>query len=516
MTLLIRNTMVLRDTQSAPEDATDILIEGATIAAIGPGLPAPPGAEVIDGSNRIALPGFVNAHTHSNESFEQGFYDAMPLEVWLAWKYPPFAVPRLPERVHYLRTMLLAIECVRSGVTMVQDDLINGLADPAAFDGSAAAYRDIGLRASITVSMSDKPPLASMLWTDDFLAPDLAEDLSKARALTWDEHLALFRRHHARWNGAGHDRLRVILGPIGPQWCSDRLLAEVAAISVAEGIPVHTHTLESKIHTVQAQMFYGRPMVEHLAALGVLTPHFALNHAVWLTDPEIELIAAHGASITHNPMSNLKLGCGIARIPALRAAGVPIGIGTDGTSTSDRADMFRSLALAAILHRVADLDPATWPDAADAFEMATLGGARTAGRAAEVGRLAPGRKADLMLVDRHDYGLIPLKRPLSQIVYAVNSDAVQSVIVDGRVVMADRRLTQVDEAALKAEIAEEAARYLRDHVPVMEAVARRYDSYWRRTHLRAAATVVPASHAPVRLPCGCTPAATIHTCARLD
>ena len=147
--------------------------------------------------------------------------------------------------------------------------------------------------------------------------------------------------------------------------------------------------------------------------------------------------------------------------------------------------------------------------------MATLGGARTAGRAAEVGRLEPGRKADLMLVDRHDYGLIPLKKPLTQLVYGVNSDAVQSVIVDGRVVMADRRLTQVDETALKAEIAEEAARYLRDHVPVMEAVARRYDGYWRRTHLRAAATVVPASHAPVRLPCGCTPAATIHTCARL-
>ena len=516
MALLIRNTMAVMDAVSAPRDTTDILIEAGRIARIDRGIEAPAGAKVLDGTNLIAIPGFVNAHTHSNESFEQGFYDALPLEVWLAWKYPPFAVPRLPERVHYLRTMLLAIECVRSGITTVQDDLINGLADPQAFDGSAAAYRDLGLRASITVSMSDKPPLVSMLWTDDFLASDLRDELSKARALTWQEHFALFERHYAKWNGAARDRIRVILGPIGPQWCTDDLLQAATELSLARGIAVHTHTLESKIHTVQSEQFYGRPMVEHLAALGVLTPNFALNHAIWLTDPEIALLAEKGSSITHNPVSNLKLGCGIARIPALLKAGVSVGLGTDGTSTSDRADMFRSLGLAAMLHRLADLDYETWTDAADAFHMATVGAARTALLHHDVGRLAVGMKADISLIDRHDYGLIPLKRPIVQLAYAVNSDAVKTVIVDGEIVMEDRALTKVDETALKLEIREEAERYLRDHVPLMETVAKRYESYWRQTHMRAAATAVPASHAPVRLGCSCSEHAMIHTCGRLD
>jgi 5-methylthioadenosine/S-adenosylhomocysteine deaminase len=516
MTLLIRNTMVVVDAVSTPLDKMDILIEAGRIARIDYGIEPPPGAQVMDGSDLIAIPGFVNAHTHSNESFEQGFYDALPLEVWLAWKYPPFAVPRLPERVHYLRTMLLAIECVRSGITTVQDDLINGLTDPQAFDGSASAYRDLGLRANITVSMSDKPPLASMLWTNDFLSPDLKDELSKARALTWQEHLQLFERHFATWNEVSNDRIRVILGPIGPQWCTDDLLQASTEISKARNIPVHTHTLESKIHTVQAQEFYGRPMIEHLAGIGVLTPNFALNHAVWLTDNDIALLAEYGSSITHNPVSNLKLGCGIARIPALLKAGVPVGLGTDGTSTSDRADMFRSLGLAAMLHRVADLDYDTWTDAADAFHMATVGAARTAMLHKDVGRLAVGMKADLTLIDRYDYGLIPLKRPLVQLAYAVNSEAVKTVIVDGDIVMRDRVLTKIDETDIKAEIREEAERYLRDHVPLMERVARRYESYWQKTHMRAAATVVPASHAPVRLACACSEHALIHTCGRLD
>jgi 5-methylthioadenosine/S-adenosylhomocysteine deaminase len=516
MSLLIRKTLIVPDARTAPEDGVDILIRDGRIAAIGQALEPPRDAEVLDGSALIAIPGFVNAHTHSNESFEQGFYDALPLEVWLCWKYPPFAVPRLPERVHYLRTMLLAIESLRSGITTVQDDLINGLADPSAFDGSAAAYRDLGLRASITVSMSDKPPLASMLWADEFLSDELRQELSTARALTWQEHLGLFERHFAKWNGTADDRIRVILGPIGPQWCTDDLLQAVTEVSLARGLPVHTHTLESKIHAVQAEQFYGGPMVEHLARLGVLTPNFALNHAVYLTDREIELIAGAGSSITHNPVSNLKLGCGIARVPALLQAGVPVGLGTDGTSTSDRADMFRSLALAATLHRLADLDYETWTDAQDAFEMATTGAARTARLHKDVGRIAVGLKADITLIERNDYGLIPLKHPVRQLTYAVNSDAVRTVVVDGRIVMRDRVLTQVDEAGLKAEIREEAERYLRDNVPLMEQTAKRYESYWRNTHMRAAATIVPASHAPIRLPCGCTEHATIHTCARMD
>ena len=486
--------------------SSDILIVGNTIAAVGADLAEAAraaGAQRIDCCDRLVIPGFVNAHTHSNESFEQGFYDALPLEVWLLWKYPPFAVARLPERVHYLRTMLLGIECVRSGITTVQDDLINQLSDPAAFDGSAAAYRDLGLRANITTSIWDRSAMSSLLWTDELMTPEQRRDLGNLPNVNWRDQIALFERNYEKWNGTADGRLRTILGPVGPQWCSDELLQSVTEISTARACPVHTHTLESRMHAVQGAALYGETIIDHLDRLGVLQPHFTLNHAVWLTDGDIERIADSGAAITHNPLSNLKLGSGVARVRDFLKAGIPVGLGTDGTSTSDRADAFRSLGMAALVHRIGNQDYETWVTAQEAFAMATTGAARTAGLGDRLGTIAPGMLADLTLIDRSDYGLIPLKEPVSQLCYAVNSDAVRTVIVDGRIIMDERQLTLVDEASLKAEIRHEAERYLRDHVPLMEQQAKKFESYYRAAHMRAAGIAVPADAAPIRVGCTC-------------
>ncbi len=506
--ILIRNGYVIPRAHHAHLERADILIEGDRIAAIGSDLLSQQSVaarhpRVIDASKRIVIPGFINAHTHSNESFAQGFWDALPLEVWILHKYPPFALKPLPERTHYLRTMLLAIESVRSGVTTVQDDLINRLSETAAFDGAAGAYRDLGLRAALTTSMSDRQFLESLPWLDELMDPAIRADLATLPVVPWREHLALFERHAGKWHNAADGRIRVILGPVGPQWCTDELLQATADISRARGLPVHTHTLESKLQAVQGQLMYGRPIVEHLEALGVLTPHFTLNHAIWLTDSEIELIGARGASITHNPLSNLKLGSGIARVRDLKRAGVNVALGTDGTSTSDRADMLRSLGVAALIHRVGDMDYETWVTAEEAFEMATLGSARSTGLGDEIGAIEVGRKADLVLLDREDYGFIPLYRPIQQLAYAVNSDAVRTVLVNGEVVMDERVLTRIDEAAIKAEMIATAEAYVRDNMAHMEKLAARYHPYYRAAHMRAAVTDVPASRAPVRLPCGC-------------
>ncbi|WP_162901553.1 amidohydrolase [Breoghania sp. L-A4] len=509
MSILIQNGYVIPAAKAAHLPRADILVREGRIAAIGVDLLGSPGIggeglEIVDASDRLVLPGFVNAHTHSNESFEQGFYDALPLEIWLMHKYPPFALPQLEERAHYLRTMILAIESLRSGVTTVQDDLINQPGDPAAFDGAAAAYRDLGLRASITTSMGDRDMLEPLPWAKDMLDPELHARLATVRARPTADHLALFERNFDKWSGTANDRLRVILGPVGPQWCSDALMQAATEISLARGISVHTHTLESKTHAVQADQIYGKPLVEHLDDIGVLTPNFTLNHAVWLTDPEIALLGERGSCMTHNPLSNLKLGAGIARIPDLLAAGVPIGLGTDGTSTSDRADMFRSLALAAVTHRAGEMDHTRWPTAEDAFAMATTGAARTAMLGDDIGTLEVGKKADIILIDRSDYGLIPLHKPVQQLTYAVNSEAVRTVLVDGVVVMRERELTMIDERAMKNEIREAAEDYLKVHVPRMEEAAKPWDPYWKAFQLRVAHTAVPASSAPVRLPCGCT------------
>jgi 5-methylthioadenosine/S-adenosylhomocysteine deaminase len=516
--ILIRNGYVVPGAHRPHLERADILIDGNEIAALGCDLlsqqaVASRNPRVIDAAKRIVIPGFINAHTHSNESFCQGFWDAMPLEVWILHQYPPFTLAPLPERTHYLRTMLLAVECLRSGITTVQDDLINRLSETAAFDGSASAYRDIGLRAALTTSMSDRPFLEPLPWVDELMDPAIKAELATLPTTTCRDQMAMFERNFAAWHEAGDGRIRAILGPVGPQWCSDELLQAATEISLARGLPVHTHTLESKLQAVQAELMYGRPMVEHLDGLGVLTPHFTLNHAIWLTDGEIERLGARGCSISHNPLSNLKLGSGIARVRDLRNAGVNVALGTDGTSTSDRADMLRSLGMAALIHRVGDMDYDTWVTAEEAFEMATIGSARSCGLAAEIGTIEVGKKADLVLLDREDYGFIPLFKPIQQLAYAVNSDAVRTVLVDGEVVMEERALTRIDEAALKAEMIETATAFVRDNMPRMERMTARFLPYYRAIHMRAAVTDVPASHAPVRLPCGCH-AGFRHTLAR--
>jgi 5-methylthioadenosine/S-adenosylhomocysteine deaminase len=508
--ILIRDAYVIPGAQRPHLDRTDIFIDQSRISAVGHDLLQQPAIatrnpRIIEAAKRIVIPGLINAHTHSNESFSQGFWDALPLELWLLYKYPPFALKPLPERTHYLRTLLLAIESIRSGITTVQDDLINRLSETAAFDGSAAAYRDIGLRAAITTSMSDRQFLEPLPWLEELMAPEMRAELATLPVAGWREHLGMFERNAGKWHGTSGGRIRVILGPIGPQWCSDELLQAVTEISLTRRLPVHTHTLESKLQAVQAQLMYGRPMVEHLDAIGILTQNFTLNHAIWLTDGEIERLGARGCSISHNPLSNLKLGSGIARARDLKNAGVNVALGTDGTSTSDRADMLRSLGMAAIIHRVGDMDYETWLTAEEAFEMATMGSARSTGLADEIGTVEVGKKADLVLLDREDYGFIPLHRPVQQLAYAVNSDAVRTVLIDGEVVMDERVLTRIDEAALKAEMIETAGAYVRDNAANMDRLAARFHPYYRAAHMRAAVTDVPASRAPVRLPCGCHP-----------
>lgn len=514
--LLLSNATLVPGPHRPHATGVDIFIDNGLIAAVGSGLMADQaiaGAQprVIDCSKRLALPGFINAHTHSNESFAQGFWDALPLEVWLLHLYPPFVLKPMPERFHYLRTMLLAIESVRSGATTIQDDLINRLCELEAFDGPAAAYRDIGLRAAITTSMGDRQFLDPLPWTDELLTPEMKRELATLPYRAAAEQIALFHRHYGKWNGAGDGRIRVILGPIGPQWCTDDLLQEATEISLARGLPVHTHTLESKLQAVQAQHLYGCTMISHLDRLGALTPNFTLNHAIWLTDRDIEIIGARGCSISHNPLSNLKLGSGIARVRALKNAGVNVALGTDGTSTSDRADIYRSLGMAALLHRAGDMDYETWITAEEAFEMATTGSARSTGLADQIGLIEVGRKADIQLIDKEDYGLIPLFKPIQQLAYAVNSDAVRTLIVDGCVIMDERRLTKIDEEAIKAEMMEVAEAYVRDHMPEKERMASRFLPFYRALHMRAAQTDVPASTAPVRIACGCMSQPLRHT-----
>ena len=505
MTIFIRNGLIVTgDKDGTTYDPGGMLIEDDRIVWVGLQEDAPEAAfashvEVIPAARAIVLPGLINAHMHSNESFEQGAYDNLPLELWLLRSYPPFGMPLLTEREHYLRTMVCAMESIRSGVTTVQDDLLHVAVTPEAVDGGAKAYTDAGLRAVITVAMWDRPFLDCLPYLRETVPADLAAELDALPPVKAAEQVALFMRHHEAWQGhAG--RLTIIPAPSGPQRCTEELLRAAVDISAQRDLPVHTHVLETKTQAVTGQVFYGKTLVEYLDEVGMLTPHFTMNHAIWLTGGDIELLGARGCSITHNPLSNMKLGSGVCPVRALEAAGVNVALGTDGTATSDTGDIIEAIRAGSLLHKIGSHDPEDWVSAAEVFRMVTRGGARSTGLQNQIGSLEAGRKADVILLDRDAWGFIPLHDPIRQLAFSATSECVRTSIIDGRVVMRDRVIESLDEAALKAEVAETAERFRRDYFPAMQAGAQRVEPYVRRVYERCTGLTVDLGHQPLRPP----------------
>ena len=505
MTIFIRNGLIVTgDDDGTTFDPGGMLIEGDRIAWVGPQNDAPEAAfakhvEVIRADRAIVMPGLVNAHMHSNESFEQGAYDNLPLELWLMHSYPPFGMPALSEREHYLRTMICAMESIRSGVTTLQDDLLHVAVTPEAVDGAAKAYTDAGLRAVVTVAMWDRPFLDCLPYLREIVPADLAAELDALPPVKAAEQVALFKRHHEAWQGhAG--RLTIIPAPSGPQRCTEELLRAAVDISARHNLPVHTHVLETKTQAVTGRVFYGKTLVEYLDDVGMLTPRFTMNHAIWLTGRDIELLGARGCSITHNPLSNMKLGSGVCPVRALQAAGVNVALGTDGTATSDTGDIIEAIRAGSLLHKIGSHDPDDWVSAAEVFRMVTRGGARSTGLQDRIGSLEAGKKADVILLDRDAWGFIPLHDPIRQLAFAATSECVRTSIIGGRVVMRDRVIESLDEAALKAEVAEAAERFRRDYFPAMQAGAQRVEPYVRRVYDRCTGLALGLDHPMQRRP----------------
>jgi 5-methylthioadenosine/S-adenosylhomocysteine deaminase len=479
MPILIENAcVVLGDERATVRDGCDILIDNDRIAAVGKDLRrqvagAAAALQVIDGRTSIVIPGLINAHLHSNEAFEQGMSDNLPLELWRLRTYPPFGVPPLTEEDFYLRALMAGIQSIRSGVTTVQDDLINPACTPDGVDGACRAYQELGLRAWVTTSLGDRGLIESHPFLADMLPDDVRQLIGPDRPTPAADQIALFERNHARWNGAAQGRLRINLGPRGPQRATFDLLRRIAATSERYGCAVHMHVLETRTQAVTAQREHGRSWIAVLHELGLLSPRLTINHGIWLTDDDIALLADNHCAVTHNSLSNLKIGSGYCPVRRLLDAGVAVALGTDGLATSDTADLMEALRTAALIHKPRTTEFETWIDAHDVFRLATRGGARSGLMADDLGEIAPGRKADLALLDRTHWGFVPLHDPVAQLAYSVSSEAVRTVIVDGAIVMWDRKLCTVDERAVRERIAQAASKWRRDVKPAALAAADR-------------------------------------------
>jgi 5-methylthioadenosine/S-adenosylhomocysteine deaminase len=466
--MIVRGGLVLLSDGSTRE--LDIRIENGTIAELAAGS-GWTDDDVLDAHDRLVAPGLINTHCHSNENYFKGCFDNLPLELWLLFSYPLLATPRQTPREIYVRTMLGCIEMLKSGCTTVVDFLYEF---PDMTDETVAAamqaYLDSGMRVLLIVSAADKVYYETTPIAMELLTPELKAKIDAEPIPTAEESLQLTDAVRRRWHGV-ENRLMVGLGPSGPQRCSDRQLQLSAAYAAQHDLHIHIHVLETKMQAYSGQLYYGKTIVEHLADLQFLSSRVSLNHAIWLTEHDIDLIAESGASTTHNLLSNFKLGSGISPVPEMLARGINISLGTDGKSSNDSQDMYEVLKTVALLHKTQQPEFDAWLGAPEAWRMGTLGGAKSVGMSGQVGTIAEGQRADLVLLDLATVPFIPLNNPLHQLVYCLPSRSVDTVMIEGQVVVKGGALTRVNERDLLQEGAELGRSYVSRSEPAF-ALAR--------------------------------------------
>jgi 5-methylthioadenosine/S-adenosylhomocysteine deaminase len=458
LSILIEDCAVLDD--GAPwgfRAGQHVLIDGRRIVSVTSERPAGLFDRVLDGRRRLVMPGLINAHTHSPENYVRATDNRLPLEPWLVnlvWATGEFS-----PRDHYLAAMLGVIEMLHSGTTGVLDHLtFTPLPSVAAVDAVMSAYRDSGMRAGVAPLFSN-----IALDTDDGQARGHGTaDTVYARLHgrqgadeNGDEIFALFEQVFGRWHGAEDGRLRLWLGPAGVQWMSLDWLHRCHDFARAHGSGIHMHLLETRLQDhVCRQAFGGCTAVAKLAEEKLLGPNVSLPHSVWLTARDVELVAASGAVPVHNPAANLRLGSGLAPIRALLRAGATVGLGADGSKSSDHQNMFGHLHLAALIHNLASPDSERWLSSREAVRMATEGGAAALLLRGELGRVAPGYLADVTLLDLDRPSLTPLNDAFHHLAFTELGGSVHTVIVDGRIVLEAGKILTFDETAILEEVRE--------------------------------------------------------------
>ncbi len=420
-----------------------VLLREDTIAAVGPGDPPAELRQaadtVIDASHMAVLPGLVNAHTHLFQTFIRGLADDKPLLEWLQAAIWPVAQALCPEEA-YLAAMVGLLENIRSGVTAVLDHQYIHT-DPRNDDGVYRAAEETGVRF-----------LLARGWTDMGYHPAFMEPPERII-----EEMDRLRR---TWHGRHDGRLRLEFGPLIPWGCSDETMRRTSELARAWGMGIQIHVAETQAEVTMNLESRGRRHIEWLADLGVLGPDVQLVHSIWLNDAEIDLIARHGAVVVHCPVSNMYLASGVARILEMRRRGIPVALATDGPGSNNCQDMLETLKMTVLLQKVHHLDAmALSPE--DALWMACRDGAIAFGQPDRIGSLEVGKKADVVLVDLDTPLAMPVHRVPSALVFNLGHGDVDTVIVDGRILMREKRILCVDEKAVLAEARDACRRLFR-------------------------------------------------------
>jgi len=399
------------------------------IAAGGAGEPpsdiASSADRTIDATGSAVMPGMTNAHTHLFQTFFRGLADDKPLLDWLRDCIWPGAVHLDRESAHLAATVGL-IENLRGGATSVIDHQYIHI-DEGIDDGVCTAADELGVRF-----------LLARGWADRNYEPSLAESA--------DQVLERTRRVRDRWHGHDDDRIRVELAPLIPWGCSDDAMKATVADGRSWGAGTHIHCAETAVEVEMSLAERGVRHVEWLDQLGLLGPDFQLAHSVWLDDNELDLIARRDAVVVHCPVSNMYLASGVPRILDMRERSIRIALASDGPGSNNRQDMFEVMKATVLLQKIHHLDAmALQPE--DAIRMACRGGAAAMGRD-DLGTLAPGMLADLVVVSLESVFVAPVHSVASALVFCATPADISHVIVAGRPVIENGVLTMLDESEL--------------------------------------------------------------------
>lgn len=441
MAIAIANALVLADAFAAPRPGA-ILVDGDRIAGIAhgddvPGLLARAG-EVHDARGAMALPGFVNAHHHGYANVLRGAEADLPLEFWsfftVAWGRA------LDAGALRIAILLGAAEMLRAGTTAVVDHAPHAALGAVAI----AAHRELGMRVGYAPMLHDLHDHDLMGFE---LPGGLRARLEGAGFLPLATQVAALRDLAAALRG--DRRVGLMLAPNAPQRCSPAMLDALPRLRDELALPVHAHLLETRAQAILCRRLWPEGVVAELDRRGLLAPGASFAHCVWAEEAEFELLARRGAAVVHNPASNLMLGSGIMRLASCAGRGIPTGLGSDSANTGGRADPFELMRLAIMLPRV-DPRARSFPGARDALAMAGAGGAAALGLRADLGVLAPGRLADIVLVAMDD-GVVAAAAPDAEVLVRHGTPAlVRGTMVGGAWAFLDGRVLAFDEAEVLA------------------------------------------------------------------
>jgi 5-methylthioadenosine/S-adenosylhomocysteine deaminase len=434
--LLIKGATVITIDASGSIFEGDVLVEDGRIARMGDTAVSTPGGratEAIEARGRVLLPGFIQTHVHLCQTLFRGAADDLSLIDWLRKRIWPMEAAHTQASL-FASARLGIAELIRGGTTCALTmETVNHT--EAVFE----AVEQTGVRAVVGKCMMDK---------GDEVPDALREDTESSIA----ESLALLDE----WDGRARGRIRYAFAPRFAVSCTRGLLERVARLSRERGVMVHTHASENldEIRLVESET--GLRNIEYLNDVGLAAPHVLLAHCVHLDDRELEILRATGTHVAHCPSSNLKLGSGIARIYEMMDRGISVSIGSDGAPCNNRLDMFTEMRTAALIQK-AFHGPRALPAMAT-LKMATINGARALGLEGEIGSIEVGKRADLILLNLDRPHATPRPDLVSTVVYSAQPGDVETVIIDGEIVMREGRLTTMDETEVLRDATREAAR----------------------------------------------------------